>query len=197
MEIFVNQALIVLEQNQERNNHNWNKRLNTFINHALQDDEYQEILKIPIEVSNKVSSLKKFLQNFKVINAAGGVVLNGNQLLYIIRNGYFDLPKGKLEKGETFTMAAVREVEEECNLSGIVVSEPQFFATYHVYLHKNKTILKRTKWYLMTIENKKLTPNPQYEEGITETGWINKSEVKSLKIPIYKSIETVINHFVR
>ena len=51
----------------------------------------------------------------KVILAAGGIVLHGGKVAIIYRRKHDDwtLPKGKLEPGESFEAAAVREVREE------------------------------------------------------------------------------------
>ena len=51
------------------------------------------------------------------IIAAGGLVTNeNNELLMIFRRGKWDLPKGKLDKGETIEECAIREVEEETGI---------------------------------------------------------------------------------
>jgi 8-oxo-dGTP diphosphatase len=50
-----------------------------------------------------------------VIHAAGGVVVRDGRVAVVHRPRYGDwtLPKGKLDQGETFEQAALREVEEE------------------------------------------------------------------------------------
>jgi 8-oxo-dGTP pyrophosphatase MutT (NUDIX family) len=52
------------------------------------------------------------------VDAAGGVVVRGGELLLVHRPRYDDwtLPKGKLDAGESFEDAAVREVQEETGL---------------------------------------------------------------------------------
>lgn len=49
------------------------------------------------------------------VNAAGGVVVRDGKVLLVHRPRYDDwtLPKGKLDPGEAFEDAALREVEEE------------------------------------------------------------------------------------
>ena len=52
------------------------------------------------------------------IDAAGGVVVRDGRVLLVHRPRYDDwtFPKGKLDPGESFEEAAVREVEEETGL---------------------------------------------------------------------------------
>ena len=52
------------------------------------------------------------------IDAAGGVVVRDGRVLLVHRPRYDDwtFPKGKLDAGESFEDAALREVEEETNV---------------------------------------------------------------------------------
>jgi len=44
---------------------------------------------------------RDFCSHYQLIEAAGGVVLNSKrEVLWILRNGIWDLPKGKVESGE-------------------------------------------------------------------------------------------------
>lgn len=53
-----------------------------------------------------------------MVRAAGGIVTRGGRILVVHRPRYDDwsFPKGKLEEGETWADAALREVEEETGL---------------------------------------------------------------------------------
>ena len=124
---------------------------------------------------------KALFQNVKkkltIIKAAGGLVENSKgKFLFIFRNGKWDLPKGKVEKGEKLKVTAVREVEEECGVT-IHKRGKRLCKTYHVYEISNKVILKRTNWYKMFVKGApKLIP--QVAEGITEAAWVNKEDVQ-------------------
>lgn len=135
---------------------------------------------------------KRFVKQFKVIEAAGGVVLNEqDEWLFIHRLGKWDLPKGKLEKGEKPKEAATREVSEECG-----IPEPAIVAhitdSYHVYPLNGKRILKRTYWYLMrSTAHTGLVA--QAEEGITDVRWVNTNQVAVVAADSYGSIRQVID----
>ena len=120
---------------------------------------------------------KKIKKKLTLIKAAGGLVLNGNgEFLFIFRNKKWDLPKGKVEKGEKIKVAAVREVEEECGVS-IEKREDLLCKTYHIYELGDKVILKRTTWYKMKVKGSpKLIP--QIEEGITMASWVAPLGIK-------------------
>ena len=121
---------------------------------------------------------KKIKKDLKVIKAAGGLVANANgEFLFIYRNKKWDLPKGKVDKGEKVKDAAVREVEEECGVK-VEKRNDRICKTYHVYEMDGRLILKRTSWYQMTVKDSpKLVP--QLEEGITEAVWIAPYEIKA------------------
>lgn len=130
---------------------------------------------------------KSFSSLYEVMEAAGGVVLNKkNELLMIFRNGKWDLPKGKIERGEDPDTAAIREVYEECGI-GYLKLLKQIQTTFHTYPFKDHKVLKKTLWFLMSTEDEE-EPIPQLEEGITEVKWMNRSGVKTALKNSYASI---------
>ena len=127
---------------------------------------------------------KEFSSMMKMIEAAGGIVINKDEeILFIYRLGKWDLPKGKLEPNEKLDEAALREVEEETGLKELVL-ENFVNTTFHIYKEKKDgkeiRILKATHWFKMKYIGNE-TPKPQIEEGITKVDWIavnhNKNEV--------------------
>lgn len=131
------------------------------------------------------------LSRCKLIEAAGGLVKNENgELLMIFRSGKWDLPKGKIEKNEKPEEAAVREVEEECGISGLTIIRP-LESSFHTYIHKEKTVLKKTYWYEMRCTDKSPLI-PQTEEGITDVRWMNPQEVEKAMENTFRSIEEVV-----
>lgn len=133
---------------------------------------------------------------FRNIEAAGGLVLNPeHQILFIHRLGKWDLPKGKIEKGESKELAAVREVQEECGLSDLELRD-FINATYHIYTERDGSkVLKTTYWFEMFYRGNE-TPKPQIEEGISEVGWKNEEEIKTEILPsTFENIRLILNDF--
>jgi len=136
---------------------------------------------------------KKFTANFKVIEAAGGLVYNDKkELLFIFRNDVWDLPKGKVEKGESVEKAALREVEEECGVSDLKL-ENFIDKTYHIYEYKSKLIFKITHWFKMA-SNQNTALVPQLEEGITKAVFLDKQAQKEALKNTYPNIKLLLEN---
>ena len=117
----------------------------------------------------------RFMEDFRIIHAAGGIVSNEkDEVLMIFRYGCWDFPKGKVEEGEDWETAAMREVEEETGLQDITLQEP-LPNTYHTYNLHDTTILKITHWYAMQAPEQSLVP--QTEEDISQAVWVAREEV--------------------
>lgn len=128
---------------------------------------------------------------FRYIEAAGGLVKKTDDTFLVIeRLGVWDLPKGKIDKPEIPLEAAIREIEEECGISGIrMIKELQ--PTYHTYRLKEKFILKKTHWFEFGYEGNE-TPKPQQEENITQAGFVDKSRIPEILDRTYPSIRDVL-----
>ena len=152
--------------------------------------------KYKVYINNEVKIVEEnwqdFCSKFIMVEAAGGLVFNKHgDILMIFRNGKWDLPKGKLELGESVEECAIREVEEECGVSGLEI-ESELSKTYHTYNLHESDILKNTYWFLMTTESEqKLTP--QTEEGISDVKWCSEKEVEDNLNNSYPSIIDVFN----
>lgn len=130
---------------------------------------------------------------FKFIEAAGGIIHNhdGN-FLFIYRLGKWDLPKGKLDKGELPLDAAIREVQEEVDLAGMQIKR-KLPSTFHTYLLKGKTVLKETHWYEMQYLGDSLG-KPQTSENIERLEWRNRENIEDILQNTYPSIIPIIEH---
>jgi 8-oxo-dGTP pyrophosphatase MutT (NUDIX family) len=145
-----------------------------------------------IHVNDEKAFIRALRDDLRYIQAAGGVVKNPEgKTLFIFRNDKWDLPKGKMEKGEDPQQCAIREVEEECGISGLSVVR-ELPSTYHTYLIGTKLILKRTYWYEMKYAGSQ-KPVPQTEEGITEVKWLGESEIISAMENTYSSIRELLS----
>ena len=136
--------------------------------------------KYKVYINNRLEIItenwESFCAGYKLIAAGGGLVYNDkNQLLMIFRNGKWDLPKGKLEVGENIEQCAIREVEEECGISELIIVR-QFQETYHTYEINEQKILKRTYWFEMK-SSFKGDLEPQTKEGITAVVWTDKEDI--------------------
>ena len=139
----------------------------------------------PARLLHKVETLTK------VVEAAGGAVRNAEgKLLMIYRHNKWDLPKGKIDKGETPENAAVREVEEECGVSGLKIVRT-LSPTYHTYKDGEQLILKKTYWYEMSCSDTKPLV-PQTEEGISKCEWRNEAAVAEAMQNTFHSVIDVL-----
>jgi ADP-ribose pyrophosphatase YjhB (NUDIX family) len=133
-----------------------------------------------------------FQQEFTGIEAAGGKVHNAKgEILFIHRLGKWDLPKGKMEEGETPEQSAIREVEEECGIHELKLGK-QLANTYHVYVHKEQQILKTTYWFEMEYDGEE-TLIPQKEEAIEKAVWVNTSDLSEQLANTYNSLVSLIS----
>ena len=139
---------------------------------------------------------KAFFKKFTLVQAAGGAVFNEkDELLMIFRRGSWDLPKGKLDKGETLEECAVREVEEETGLQNVQLVSP-LLVTYHTYHEGTKFILKESHWYTMKVTGKQEL-KPQTEEDIQEAKWMQLDEAENVFKLAFPSVVDVIKEVSR
>ena len=137
--------------------------------------EGEKAEKITAQCDNARELLQYLHRNYIFIKAAGGIVEdNEGRRLLMIRNDRCDLPKGKVEEGETIREAALREVREETGLQNLRVG-PLLLKTYHIYNLYGGWHLKQTSWYAMLM-NGNQSFEPQLEEGITELLWVDREE---------------------
>ncbi len=134
----------------------------------------------------------------KVIYAGGGLVLSeGQDVLMIYRNGFWDLPKGKWEKGESIQQCAVREVMEECGLQEEVMIGRRLITTVHHYEQEGVEYEKHTAWYLMLAQGEVPPPlTPQAEEGIEKAEWVTIEQARDLVQTSYSTIQEVFDAFL-
>lgn len=132
----------------------------------------------------------------KIIQAGGGLVLNErNELLLIFRRGSWDLPKGKLDPGESIEACALREVEEETGVGNLTLID--FLGiTQHQYFDPflKEEVIKESHWYTMSVKGVPALI-PQTEEDITDIKWVPLSAVNALIADSFASIKEIIGLF--
>lgn len=156
----------------------------------LQRTDASELLSVMLGCLDKESCEDAIKKPFRVIKAAGGVVVKGDKRLLMFRRGVWDLPKGKLDDGESSRQGAAREVFEE---TGVRVSVGErICTTWHTYNLNGNRILKRTKWYQMSVvDDSRMAP--QAEEDIEKLAWLDGKETKLALTNSFSSIRYVID----
>ncbi|QTE23810.1 NUDIX hydrolase [Polaribacter cellanae] len=192
--VFVNDKPIIITSSQKKENnfpiHILRNTVSDEIVHKLRN---RNIKGVNLYTPDLEKGWQEFLHSFKIVTAAGGLVLNDKkEVLFIFRNGVWDLPKGRIEKGEQIEETAIREVEEECGIFDLKIVKP-LLTTYHVYFQDGMK-LKETFWFLMTSAySKELVP--QLEEGITKVVFKNDEEIVEAFKNTYKNIELVYDTY--
>jgi len=126
-----------------------------------------------------------------LVRAGGGLVINEKgEVLFMFRRGKWDLPKGKLDPGETMESCALREVEEETG-----IRQPELIKflliTLHEYKERDILILKESHWFLMKADSRQPLI-PQTAEDISELKWIGPADFGFVLHNTYPAILDVL-----
>ena len=146
---------------------------------------------IALITPNPELAFERLKEQFVVVEAAGGAVLNEyDELLMIRLRERWDLPKGHVEAGESSREAALREVEEECGVRGETIGNEPLAETWHAYDTYGRWELKRTAWWQMRAA--KSATQAQAAEGITAAEWCQMSIVEEHLAQSYRTIKEVV-----
>lgn len=156
----------------------------------LQKANAGRLLSITLGCLDKTDCEAAIKKPFKIIKAAGGVVMKQAKMLLMFRRGVWDLPKGKLDDGESSRQGAAREVEEETGVR-VAVGE-RICTTWHTYTLNGNRILKRTKWYRMSVVDDSRM-RPQEDEDIEKLAWLDSHETQLALTNSFSSIRYVID----
>ncbi|MFD2936261.1 NUDIX hydrolase [Spirosoma flavum] len=156
----------------------------------FQKADTNQLLSVTLGCLDKETCEDAIKKPFKIIKAAGGVVFKDDKMLLMFRRGVWDLPKGKLDEGESSRQGAAREVKEETGVR-VSISE-RICTTWHTYNLNGNRILKRTKWYRMgVLDDSRMVP--QAEEDIEKLAWFDRRETKLALTNSFSSIRYVID----
>lgn len=194
--VFVNEKKLLLSKQSENLEKTLGYENVTSLEIALDLLENTSVKELNVFGENIDEIWSEFQKLFRIIEAAGGIVSNSKgDLLFIKRLGKWDLPKGKMEKGESREESAVREIEEETGLQNVELLS-FINTTYHIYVERNgDKVLKCTHWFEMSF-NGEDTSKPQIEEGITEVAWKNTFQIEEEVFPsTFKNIKLIIREF--
>lgn len=192
--VFVKDAPLVLTHKLTETDSQGYYLLNgTAIKEAIDALSAKRLQKAFIYHPNHEEILKKFTKKIPLEVAAGGVVTNKQgKVLFIYRNNKWDLPKGKLEKGETLEEAAMREVEEETGVKGLKL-ENHLNTTYHIFKTRGRYKLKEVHWFAMkTSYEGKL--KGQKSEGIAKVKWMGPKKIKKALENSYVNIRMLFGY---
>jgi 8-oxo-dGTP pyrophosphatase MutT (NUDIX family) len=149
--------------------------------------------KLFIITSDPKNAFREFSMDYSMVIAAGGIVRNPQgDVLFIFRNGKWDLPKGKKDMGETPRQTALREVSEETGIKDLAITK-KLENTYHTYKENKQLILKKTFWYEMLSHEENLTP--QKEEEITEVRWVKTFEIAKVLENTFGSVSDLLSEY--
>ena len=147
-----------------------------------------KIQKASLYYPDEAELMRVFKSKIPVSKAGGGLVYNKKgEVLFIFRDGKWDLPKGGTEKGEEIDQTAIREVEEETGVNQLEIVK-KLQKTYHVFKRNGVFKLKITHWFEMT-SNYDGIPKGQIEEGIEKAVWLNPSQVQEALLNSYENIK--------
>ena len=108
------------------------------------------------------------------IEAAGGVVMRDDGKVALVHRPEYDdwtLPKGKLDAGETFEQAALREVEEETGLRCTLLRELP--STEYSVRGRPKIV----RYWLMSVDS---DPGFEPNDEVDELRWLSAADAAAL-----------------
>lgn len=190
--VFVNDKPIILTTEVSKETDFKNYLLKTVqIAKVIRELNKSSVKEIRLIGKNEDKLLKKFSKKLPNVIAGGGKVINDKgEILFIFRNGKWDLPKGRVDGKETLEEAAMREVEEETGVKGLKIDKP-LEVTYHIFKRNGRYRLKITHWFQMTTTYSGEL-QPEESEGITNVEWLNREKTKKALENSYANIKELM-----
>ncbi|WP_318640790.1 NUDIX hydrolase [Flavobacterium ardleyense] len=153
---------------------------------------HNKIQKAYLYHSDAKEIMKVLKSKISVQKAGGGLVYNTEgDVLFIFRNGKWDLPKGGTEKGEDIEETSMREVEEETGVSGLKITR-RLQKTYHIFKRNGEYKLKITHWFEMYSKFDGILVG-QEDEGIEEVRWVKSKNLNEILSNSYENIKLLFD----
>ncbi|UII76644.1 NUDIX domain-containing protein [Flagellimonas sp. HMM57] len=193
--VFVNESpLILTNERQDNSNGNLFSLDGDSIVMAIDSLAKGRLQEAYIYHPDEEKILDVFMHKIPVVVAGGGFVTNPKgKVLFIYRNDKWDLPKGKVDKGESIEKAAIREVEEETGVRDLIIDK-FLRTTYHIFRRNGEYRLKQVHWFAMsTTYSGELTG--QKEEGILKVKWKGPKKVKKALKNSYFNIKILFENW--
>ena len=185
--VFIENKAVIFQISSQFNNVASTSKVWQEIHSFINSDD--QVLTLEI---NSEKNFREIFHEYELIQAAGGLVRKDQSFLFIKRNGFWDIPKGKLEGDETPEVGAIREIEEECGIESPVIVK-HLINTWHTYEFNGVKILKKTWWYLLDEGIDIVSLVPQAEEGITDVLFLGQKDFSIIREKTYKSIIEVMD----
>lgn len=141
MKIFLGEKKIILSdrppvagsENDERISFHSKKQLKKVFKGFAEDESLKNLIIYPEFPDSTIPMLSSFLSMFKIVEAAGGLIINEKgETLFIFRRGKWDLPKGKIDVRHS------KSVKQE---SGQTI---RFFSEVDAVKHKKHAKIKES-----------------------------------------------------
>ena len=132
------------------------------------------------------------------IKTAGGIVIQNDSILFIYKNGRWDLPKGRLERGNSSRKTAIIEISEETGLpqKDLKVLKKLIPTHYHKKVD-GKIIVKKTYSYLIEfVGDEKTQLIPDLNENITDCKWVSFDKLVLVLEESHERIRYLIEFFL-
>lgn len=129
--------------------------------------------------------------------ASFAILMKGNKIAMVLRkntgwmDGYYGLPAGKIEYGETFTYGAIREAKEE---AGVDIKQDDLRAVHVVHRHAKYEDGKFMDWVdvYYAVDNWNGKPHNAEPEKSERLDWLNINDLPENIVPPQRAALTEI-----
>jgi 8-oxo-dGTP pyrophosphatase MutT (NUDIX family) len=114
-------------------------------------------------------------------SAAGGIVVDGDQMLLLDRpsRGEVRLPKGHIEQGESPARAALRETAEESGYADLVIVA-DLGKQVVKFDFDGKQIHRREHYYLMRLRSHRQITRSEHDAAQFQVRWVPLAQASAL-----------------